>query len=200
MLIVWPGSVRGESPGEVPVQAPGEVPVQAPYAPRDFGWTSLSPSAAFGFGTGEDVGFMLHMWFGLAVHPYPRRISPFISAGSELNFVNAQGKDLSHSYFEVAPELRAGVSLLPPPPTWINQTFPTLSLYGIAAYRLENRLRGNAARLGVGLSLFAFARWQSDWWRGGLFGGGPPLIPWAVEVLWDFDQTAAWTFRVSYHF
>jgi hypothetical protein len=141
------------------------------------------------------------MWLGLALHPYPHQISPFVSAGSELNFVSPAGKDLSRSKFEAAPGIRAGISLLPPPPTWVHQTFPTLSLYGIAAYRIENRLRGGALRLGVGLSLFALARWQSNWAGGsGVFGNGPPLIPWALEVLWDFEDNPVWSVTVSYYF
>ncbi|MDY7229565.1 hypothetical protein [Hyalangium rubrum] len=126
------------------------------------------------------------VWLGLAFHPSPRRASPFVAFGTELNVV---GNSFEGTFFEGVPQLRAGIALMNE-----DGVFPIdLELYGLGGYRFGNGLRPGTVRVGAGLSIPAFAVAQYQAYK-------IPFIPWMVEVFYDMSRQQEVGFRVGYHF
>lgn len=184
--------------------ARGENPISAAPSPG-LHWRNISPTGSAGLsapvsGPVNRRFGALAGWLGAAWHPRPgTAFSPYVALGSEFGWVIPPGRDLSESHFEVVPSVRGGWSLPPAPTTsYGSQTFPQMEIYGLAGYRLPNHLRGPALRVGVGISFLAFARWQASCLGEGFHWGGSPLVPWAMEAVYDTDAGGVWSVRLAY--
>lgn len=177
-------------------QAPEATP--APEPARRIGAENFQPSAAFGMG-GELLGsrgFTIASWVGVGFHPAPGDDwSGWVALGTELNGYFPGG---GRGVFEVVPELRGGISLARSPPGhYWNRLFPHLAIYTLVGARVGSAARPTALRIGAGVSVIAFAVWQAS-----LVSrfNGPPALPWAVELTYDFDTVGILAIRVLYHF
>ena len=139
---------------------------------------SASMSASFSF-TDEEIDKPgLTFWFGGTFYPVPATLTPFVSAGLEVE-----------SYFEVAshpidfvPQLKLGVAWLPGAPTaFKNQLLANLQVYALGGWRMSIlEGRPDAVRVGAGISSPALSPAAAY-----LVLHGVP-IPTQVEVAMDF--------------
>ena len=148
-LLCWAGpSLAGAQepppPSQPRLEPPGVVPTFGVYA--GYWWRRTS----------EDVSPGFPIWAGVALHPSPSTVSPFVAFGTEINFRYVEVDAFTTGrYVEWVPETRVGVAWLRAPHTdFVNRTFPNASLYFIGGYRLPNEgfSPDGAVRIGAGIS------------------------------------------------
>lgn len=137
------------------------------------------------------VGF-IGGWIGGTFHPRPARASPFVALGLELGavFPPSVNGNQSRAAVEAVPSARLGIAATSGD---LGHLFPDLELYVLGGYRIPNHFRGQAIRLGVGLSIPSFAREQVKWFK-------IPFIPWMVDLFYDYSPRHEVGVRAGYHF
>lgn len=177
-----------------PTPAP---PVEATDEGPGISIANFQPTAAlfFGFDLLGSSGASFGGWLGVSMHPVPGDAwSPWVALGTELNgyFPFSGG-----STFEVVPELRGGISLVRSPTTaWVSRVFPHLEIYTLLGARIPNAVRPGAVRIGAGISFVEFAAWQAAL----VNALSAAVIPWAVEVTYDFGNVGVLGLRFLWHF
>jgi hypothetical protein len=132
-------------------------------------------------------------WIGGTYHPRPKKVSPFVAVGTELGAVVPPSRvpgDRARIGVEVVPSARLGVALLSDD---LGHLFPDFELYVLGGYRIPNSVRGQAIRVGAGISIPAFARAQYKWIK-------IPFIPWMVDIFYDYSPRHEVGVRAGYHF
>ncbi len=179
--------------------ASGAPPSEPTYAHTR--WPDhVSPTAAFliGEGSGDGGSETLGFWLGATYHPARLGVSPFVGGGVDVELVHPGDDTLARDHGEATPQVRFGVAILRETLTWHDQTFPSLEAYALGGWRFAGTAggRGNAPRLGVGLSVLDFGRVQGHFCA----GTGAPVIPWMIELDWDLGVERERWIRLGYQF
>ena len=155
--------------------------------------TTFTPTASVAYSAplveGAGVFGSIPLWVGIAAKPLQRELSPFVSVGSELEFVPLRGQPVARW----VPSMRVGLALLNDPDDYISQLFPLAEVYLLAGVRLPSLLGPASARLGIGLSVPSFLWLQSE--IGSLPYG---LLPSMIELVVDVGGPAS--LRLGYQF